>query len=93
MQAELPEGISILGVNEAGYESGNDTITEGRSLPWLQDTAEVDAWAQWSVNYRDVIIRDEQGIVFDVYNLTGNGLDEPANYADLMGLALEAAAE
>ncbi len=41
MQAELDEQnpaieIQILGVNEFGYESGNDSMSGDRVLPWLQ---------------------------------------------------------
>jgi hypothetical protein len=93
MQAELLAGITILGVNEAGYESGNASITEGRSLPWLQDTSEVNVWTQWAVTYRDVLVRDREGLLFGVFNLTGHGLGETENYEDLKALALGAAEE
>jgi hypothetical protein len=29
--------IRLLGINGVGCEAGNDTITAGRDLPWLQD--------------------------------------------------------
>ena len=91
MQLELPDGISILGVNGIGFDSGNSSITEGRSLPWLQDTKEVDMWAQWDVAYRDVIIRDAAGSVFGIYNLTDNSLADDENYSALLEMALDAA--
>jgi hypothetical protein len=82
-----------LGVNEAGFESGNESITEGRSLPWLQDTVEVNTWSQWSVRYRDVLVRDREGLVYGVFNLTELDLSVEENYTDLLELALSAAEE
>jgi len=93
MQLELPDGITILGVNEVGFESGNPSITEGRSLPWLQDTPDVNVWKQWSVHYRDVLVRDREGVVFGIYNLTTSGLAEPENYDELKDLLLSAVEE
>jgi hypothetical protein len=83
MQAELPE-VAIIGVNEAGLESGNEAFCEGRDLPWLQDTAEEDMWGDWAVNWRDVYILDSDGTLLEVYNLTIHDLAE--NYDELKGI-------
>ena len=91
MQAQLPEGISILGVNGAAYSSGNDRITEGRTLPWLQDTSEVNMWSQWQVSYRDVVVRDPEGKMFGVFNLTSKSLESEENVTELLNMALDAA--
>lgn len=80
-------------MNEAGFESGNASITEGRSLPWLQDTVDVNVWSQWSVRYRDVLVRDREGLVYGIFNLTDLDLSVDDNYADLKELALGAAEE
>jgi len=80
-------------VNGVGYESGNSSITAGRSLPWLQDVAEQEVWASWSVTYRDVVILDREGNVHDVYNLTEHDLSIVSNYETLKEMLLEAAAE
>ena len=84
--------IDILGVNEAGFEAGNASITDGRDLPWLQDTEEADVWGAWAVTYRDVFVLDGNNEVFGVYNVTSNSLATPANYEALRQMFLDAAA-
>ena len=83
--------MQILGVNEVGHESGNATITDGRDLPWLQETSAAPVWDPWAVNYRDVIIVNQDNEVVDVYNLTQHDLADSGNYADLLGLLTAAA--
>lgn len=83
MQEELPETIAIVGVNEDGRQGSNATFTEGRDLPWLQDTAEVNAWAQWGVSYRDVVLLDKAGQIYGVYNLSEHDLSRGGDYQDL----------
>ena len=85
-------GIQIIGVNEAGsFESGNDTMCEGRDIPWLQDTSAADWWGTWTPTYRDVLILDAQGELAGVFNLTENSLTDDANYVDLKALLVEIA--
>lgn len=96
MQTEIdaldPETeVQILGVNGAGNESGNASITSGRTLPWLQDTPDVNVWGLWEVDYRDVVILDTDNQVFDVYNLTQHDLAVSENYEALLDLLLAAA--
>lgn len=86
-----PIEIRILGINGIGLESGNATITAGRTLPWLQDVAEVDVWTSWAVTYRDVRILDTENRLIGVYNLTEHNLGEPANYAELKAMLTAAA--
>lgn len=51
--------IEILGVNwDLDITSSNGAMTNGRDLPWLQDTRAENAQAKWGANYRDVIILD-----------------------------------
>lgn len=83
--------IQILGVNQAGYESGNATITAGRDLPWLQDVSTQDVWSAWAVVYRDVQILDQDNQLAGVYNLTEHDLSQPASYAALKNLLIEIA--
>jgi hypothetical protein len=71
--------VSILGINPPGYEAGNATITAGRVLPWLQETAQQDAWGDWGVTYRDVVILDSLNVIVDVYNLTEHDLSVAGN--------------
>jgi hypothetical protein len=82
LQGELTaEGrdVVIFGVNDVGHELGNDAITDGRDLPWLQNTPEEDAWALWGVSYRDVVVIEPDGTFVDVLNLSDNDLADPAN--------------
>jgi hypothetical protein len=97
MQAELDqEGyagqIEILGLNGIGLESGNAAICSGRTLPWLQDTADANVWASWGVVWRDVWLLDGENKPITVYNLTQNNLAEPIKYAELKALLIGAAA-
>lgn len=93
LASERPElAIRLLAVNEAGFESGQASMADLGDLPLLQDTATVGAWASWMVDYRDVIIVDEDGIAVYVYNLTSNDLSDTANY-DTLKDALVAVAE
>ena len=81
--------VQIVGVNEAGYESGNASITLGRDLPWLQDTTTVNAWGLWQVNYRDVVIVDPNNVYVDTFNLTTNPISDPAQYDTLKQLLID----
>lgn len=81
--ADPPLDVAFFGVNEAGHESGNDTITEGLSTPWLQDTEAVNAWEAWSVEFRDVVILDDGNVPIAVMNLTYNDLNDPQRYDEL----------
>jgi hypothetical protein len=96
MQAEIDEQntsieIHILGVNEFGYESGNDGMSEGRILPWLQPAADEDIWTLWEVAYRDVVVLGTLNEPLFAFNLTDNDLSDPANYAALKDQLLDAA--
>jgi hypothetical protein len=105
MQGELEaEGVNaqILGVNgldatlgdSSGYEIGNPTVTSGRTTPWLQPTdAMSDPWITWAVEYRDVVLLDEQNFPVAVYNLTQNSLDTQANYDALKALLVQFATD
>lgn len=85
--------IRIFGVNGIGQESGNAAVCAGRSTPWLQDVSAEDVWVTWAVTYRDVVILDDANNVRAVYNLTDHDLSNPANYAALRNLLIEAAGE
>jgi hypothetical protein len=85
--------FAILGINDIGFESGNDSITEGRDLPWLQATTEQDVWEAWGVTYRDVWVLDGENKPVGVFNVTSNSLADPTNFATLKQLFLDAAAD
>lgn len=98
MQAEIDSQetsrpVRILGVNDIGLESGNDGMTAGRVLPWLQPVADEDIWALWAVEYRDVVILGPGNEHLGTFNLTVHDLADPANYADLMRQLVAAANE
>ena len=82
--------VKIIGVNEAGYEAGNPSITFGRDIPWLQDLVSVDAWGLWDVEYRDVIIVDPNNEYVDTFNLTVHNLASPTDYDDLKQRLIDA---
>ncbi len=96
MQIELngsfPElGIALLGVNGSGFETGIPQMVSDRFIPLLQDVVEVDAWTQWEVVYRDVIILDREGAPVGVFNLTDHDLAMMGEYEALKGMLIEAA--
>jgi len=80
-----------LGINEIDKASGNDSITDGRSLPWLQDTGAVAVTSAWQHNLRDVVILNTRNERVAVYGLTENSLGDPSNYETLKQLFLDAA--
>lgn len=96
MQGEIdrldwPVQVNCLGVNRQGAESGNAANCEGRTLPWLQDIPEVDAWGKWSVEWRDVVILNEDNERVAVFNLTTYDLRNPAYYDSLKTLLRQVA--
>ena len=88
MQEELEaEGVDvrILGINHHAYEGGNETISDGRDIPWLQDYDDGESvWVSWEVIWRDVVILDRQNHRVTAFNLTENPL--PASYETLKSL-------
>jgi hypothetical protein len=84
--------VQFLGINQTGFESGNVSVTNGRTIPWLQDTAEQQVWTSWAITFRDVVILDAENKPIAVYNVTVNNLGDPAKYAELKQILLDAAA-
>jgi len=84
--------VQILGINETGLESGNTYITNGRTIPWLQDTADQQVWKSWAPTFRDVVILDPENKPLAIYNVTVNNLSDPAKYAELKQILKDAAA-
>ena len=98
MQAEIDlqnslRLIQILGINDFGLESGNDELTAGRVLPWLQPIAGEDVWTLWQVEYRDVVILGPGNEHLGTFNLTVHDFSDPVNYAALKSKLLDAANE
>ena len=91
LEVDFPElAISIVGINEDGHASGNDSATTGRDIPWLQDTVEQSVWSRWQPGFRDVIIVDSDGVYYATYNLTAHNLATTANYEELKALLVDA---
>jgi hypothetical protein len=96
MQKELDGGfpglgVDLIGVNGAGHELGVPQMIDGRVIPLLQDTVEVDAWSLWQVEYRDVIIVDRENVPVGVFNLTAHDLADMGEYETLKGMLIDAA--
>jgi hypothetical protein len=86
------QAIHILGVNARGAEADNETISAGRTIPWLQDTAAQNVTdGTWHVTNRDVVILDSQNRQVAVFNCTTYDLAVAENYAALKALMLQAA--
>jgi hypothetical protein len=94
MQAELAQAypqlrFRLLAVNEAGHESGTALMSQGRTIPLLQDVdQDRDSSSDiskelWQTTYRDVVLVDAAGRKVDVYNLTAHDLANGQNYAAL----------
>jgi len=86
--------IRIVAVNDVGHEAGiPGAVGSDRTLPLLQDTAEVGAWLLWRPEYRDVVVLDDANGGLGVFNLTEHNLDAPADYEALLGRLRLAAGE
>lgn len=83
---EQGSSAQIVGVNEHGFDASNASFTDGRDLPWLQDTAEASVWSVWGVTYRDLFIVDSEGVLRNIYNLSGNDLRSDAATAELLSI-------
>ena len=93
MQTELvAEGyvVQLLAINEIGF-SGLGGMADRGDLPLLQDTVEQNAWAEWDVTYRDVVIVDRNNQKVGVFNLTTDSLSDPTNYTALKTLLIAVA--
>ena len=86
--------VQIIGVNGHGYETmynAPGAFCDGRDLPFLEEGPNDGVWVAWGVNYRDVVVVDENNEVVAVYNLTGNSLGNASNYQALKNILLGAA--
>ena len=83
--------VRILGINESGQESGNETACQGKDLPWLQEVPAEPVWATWKINYRDVVILDGDNVPVHVFNLTDHNLSDPAEFAILKSMLVNLA--
>ena len=84
--------IRIIGIDAVGHESDNAVICNGRTLPWLQDTAAAEVWRAWAANKDDVIVLDSTNVIIATYSVAAHDLTQSANYAALKNLLVTAAA-
>ena len=96
MQRELdeldtPMEVEILGINGVGFDVLNESICDGRDIPWLQEQEDSLIWQPWEITYRDVVIVGPDNAPIASYNLTENDLGVQAKYDELMDLILQAA--
>ncbi len=97
LRTEYPQyDIQILGINETPQAFANESVTEGRDLPWLQDIdsdrdGRSDVWAAWDVTWRDVVILDHDNHVVATLNLTDHDLADSEHFATLKNLFVQAA--
>ncbi len=82
--------IAILGVNKKGFGS-NESICEGRDIPWLQDTIVANWWCAWEVASRDVIILDWNGDRVGVFNLKKHDIIDDVEFEALIDLLIDTA--
>ena len=59
-------------------------MTEGRDIPWLQDRTDVQLWEAWTINYRDVLLFNEDLILQETINLSQFNLTLPENQQALL---------
>ena len=78
-------------MNGIAYSSGNDSITFGRTLSWLQDTENESVWKRWQVVFRDLRILNSRNELYAVFNLTQHDLALETNRTTLKQYFLAAA--
>lgn len=79
-------------MNEAGYETGVPEMTEGVTLPVLQDTAEADVFTTYGASKWYVYLIDRAGTPrFIHYSLDLDGEDRARLLAEIATLVAEPA--
>lgn len=83
LQSEYPSlNISILAVNQIGYEAGMSSIDPASSLPIVNDNTTDNIWVTWhamspepSPNpWREIHILDEYNEIIHTFSLTSHNL-------------------
>ena len=84
LAADYPSlSITILAVNEIGYDSGNASMAAVGDLPLLQDDTSAAVWTAWSAAWRDVVVLDGNNAEVYRFNLSTYSLSNATNYAHL----------
>lgn len=89
---KLPIEIAgVDGIGLVGVDHTCDAFCTAKTIPWLEDTADLTVWTLWGVTYRDVYVLDTENKTVKVYNLTVNNLADSAKYAELKSIIAAAA--
>ena len=75
--------IEIIGINAIGKEASNQLITDGRDLPWLQDTEDDKVWSSWLASWRDLVVLDANNELAWRDNLTDHDIRFTDAYDDI----------
>jgi hypothetical protein len=89
---ELGFEIPIVGLNAAGLQDANPVITDGRDLPWLQDTSG-DVWDAWRAEWRDIFVLDADGVIIDHRNLTAFDLTNTELFTTYQNMLIDVASD
>ncbi|MAE64422.1 MAG: hypothetical protein CMJ18_09145 [Phycisphaeraceae bacterium] len=95
LESEGITDVRIIGINGPAW-AGDDLagMLAGRVLPFVQDDAQQNVWANWNADWRDVFILDRAGQLANRINLTGfnpdPGVNQGQNYALLKSMFLDA---
>jgi hypothetical protein len=89
LNSEYPSlNISLIGVNEDGFSSGNSSINTVSTLPLINDNSTDQIWTTWGVTFRDVVILNEENQIVASFNLTTNSLSNSTNYDALKNMLI-----
>lgn len=87
---DLAVPVQLHIINEVGFEHGQEDMATLVDLPLLQDTRDENAWNDWNVTYRDIIVLDEKGRFVGTHNVSANDLTNPASLETLENLLMSA---
>jgi hypothetical protein len=74
-----------------GGESENAAMVDGRTLPLLQDSSQVQAYNLWEIDQLDyVVILDASNTFVTIFDVGVNNLDLAANREQLKSLLRDA---
>ena len=98
MQAEIlaanpTSRIRIVALNGVGKESGFALAVEGRTLPVVQETPEVDVRTAWGRGMDDLVVLDGEGLALGLTNLRVHDLSIAPEYDALLDYLRLAAGE
>ena len=75
--------ITILAINEIGYEDGNDAMAAVGDLALMQDETATYVWDAWAASWRDVVLLDADNVEVYRFNLSTYSLTDTRNYDHL----------